>query len=97
LHDETPHEVKLKRLQHLQATIEDNVQRISENLVGTTQRILVERPSRKDTSELAGRTECNRVVNFPVGPNAARLIGQMMDVRVTQPLGHSLRGELILI
>ena len=97
LHDETPHEVKLKRLQHLQATIEANVQRISENLVGTTQRILVERPSRKDTSEWAGRTECNRVVNFPVGPNAARLIGQMMDVRVTQPLGHSLRGELILI
>ncbi len=97
LHDETPHAVKLKRLQHLQATIEANVQRISENLVGTTQRILVERPSRKDTSEWAGRTECNRVVNFPVGPNAARLIGQMMDVRVTQPLGHSLRGELILI
>ena len=97
LHDETPHAVKLKRLQHLQATIEANVQRISENLVGTTQRILVERPSRKDTSELAGRTECNRVVNFPAGPNAARLIGQMMDVRVTQPLGHSLRGELILI
>jgi len=97
LHDETPHEVKLKRLQHLQATIEANVQRISENLVGTTQRILVERPSRKDASEWAGRTECNRVVNFPAGPNAARLIGQMMDVRVTQPLGHSLRGELILI
>ena len=96
LHDETPHEVKLKRLQHLQATIEANVQRISENLVGTTQRILVERPSRKDASEWAGRTECNRVVNFPAGPNAARLIGQMMDVRVTQPLGHSLRGELIL-
>ena len=97
LHDETPHEVKLKRLQHLQATIEAHVQRISENLVGTTQRILVERPSRKDASEWAGRTECNRVVNFPAGPNAARLIGQMMDVRVTQPLGHSLRGELILI
>jgi len=97
LHDETPHEVKLKRLQLLQATIEANVQRISENLVGTTQRILVERPSRKDASEWAGRTECNRVVNFPAGPNAARLIGQMMDVRVTQPLGHSLRGELILI
>jgi tRNA-2-methylthio-N6-dimethylallyladenosine synthase len=97
LHDETPHEVKLKRLQHLQATIEANVQRISENLVGTTQRILVERPSRKDASEWAGRTECNRVVNFPAGPNAARLIGQMIDVWVTQPLGHSLRGELILI
>jgi tRNA-2-methylthio-N6-dimethylallyladenosine synthase len=97
LHDETTHEVKLKRLQHLQATIEAHVQRISENLVGTTQRILVERPSRKDASEWAGRTECNRVVNFPAGPDAARLIGQMMDVRVTQPLGHSLRGELILI
>jgi len=97
LHDETPHEVKLKRLQHLQATIEANVQRISENMVGSTQRILVERPSRKDASEWAGRTECNRVLNFPAGPHAARLIGQMMDVRVTQPLGHSLRGELILI
>jgi tRNA-2-methylthio-N6-dimethylallyladenosine synthase len=96
LHDDTPHAVKLKRLQHLQATIEANVQRISTNLVGSTQRILVERPSRKDASELAGRTECNRVVNFPAGPNAARLIGQMIDVRVTEPLGHSLRGELIL-
>ncbi len=95
LHDETPHEVKLKRLQHLQATIEANVQRISQNMVGSTQRILVERPSRKDASEWAGRTECNRVVNFPAGPNAARLIGQMIDVRVTEPLGHSLRGELI--
>jgi tRNA-2-methylthio-N6-dimethylallyladenosine synthase len=97
LQDDTPHEVKLKRLQHLQATIEANVQRISENMVGTTQRILVERPSRKDASDWAGRTECNRVLNFPAGPNAARLIGQMIDVRVTQPLGHSLRGELILI
>jgi len=97
LHDETPHEVKLKRLQHLQATIEANVQRISENMVGSTQRILVERPSRKDASDWAGRTECNRVLNFPAGPHAARLIGQMIDVRVTQPLGHSLRGELILI
>jgi tRNA-2-methylthio-N6-dimethylallyladenosine synthase len=97
LQDDTPHVVKLKRLQHLQATIEANVQRISENLVGSTQRILVERPSRKDASDWAGRTECNRVLNFPAGPNAARLIGQMIDVRVTQPLGHSLRGELILI
>jgi tRNA-2-methylthio-N6-dimethylallyladenosine synthase len=96
LHDETPHEVKLKRLQHLQATIEANVQRISQHMVGSTQRILVERPARKDKSELAGRTECNRVVNFPAGPNASRLIGQMVDVRVTDPLGHSLRGELLL-
>lgn len=96
LHDDTPHEVKLKRLQHLQATIEANVQRISHNMVGSTQRILVERPARKDKSDMAGRTECNRMVNFPAGPQAERLIGQMIDVRVTEPLGHSLRGELIL-
>ncbi|MFY7872074.1 MAG: tRNA (N6-isopentenyl adenosine(37)-C2)-methylthiotransferase MiaB, partial [Limnohabitans sp.] len=74
LHDDTPHEVKLKRLQHLQATIEQNVQRISHSRVGTVQRILVERPARKDPSDLAGRTECNRVVNFPGGPHMDRLI-----------------------
>jgi tRNA-2-methylthio-N6-dimethylallyladenosine synthase len=65
-------------------------------MVGSTQRILVERAARKDKSELAGRTECNRVVNFPAGPQSSRLIGQMIDVRITQPLGHSLRGELIV-
>ena len=96
LHDDTPHEVKLKRLQHLQATIEANVQRISASRVGTVQRILVERPARKDPSDLAGRTECNRVVNFPGGPNMDRLIGQMVDVRITQAYPHSLRGELVI-
>ena len=96
LHDDTPHEVKLRRLQHLQATIEQNVQRISESRVGTVQRILVERPARKDPSDLAGRTECNRVVNFPGGPNMDRLIGQMVDVRITQAYPHSLRGELVI-
>ena len=55
--------MKLKRLQHLQATIEENVARISESMVGKVERILVE-PSRKDPNELAGRTENNRVVNF---------------------------------
>ena len=96
LHDDTPHEVKLRRLHHLQATIEENVQRIGDSRVGTVQRILVERPSRKDATELAGRTECNRVVNFPGGPNMDRLIGQMADVRITQGLSHSLRGELVV-
>ncbi len=96
LHDDTPHEVKLKRLQHLQATIEANVQRISDSRVGTVQRILVERAARKDPTELAGRTECNRVVNFPGGPNRDRLIGQMVDVRITQAYPHSLRGELVI-
>ncbi|WP_332826956.1 tRNA (N6-isopentenyl adenosine(37)-C2)-methylthiotransferase MiaB [Ramlibacter sp.] len=92
LHDDTPHEVKLKRLQHLQAVLEDNVRRISASRVGTVQRILVEGPSRKDPNELMGRTECNRIVNFP-GP--ARLVGQMVDVTITEALPHSLRAEVL--
>jgi tRNA-2-methylthio-N6-dimethylallyladenosine synthase len=93
LHDDTPHEVKLRRLQHLQAVLEDNVRRISASRVGTIQRILVEGPSRKDKTELMGRTECNRIVNF-AGP--ARLVGQMADVTITEALPHSLRGEVVL-
>jgi tRNA-2-methylthio-N6-dimethylallyladenosine synthase len=99
LPDDTPHAVKLKRLQHLQATIEANVRRISASRQDTVQRILVEGPSRKSTAEipeLMGRTECNRVVNFPAGPNAARLVGQMVDVRITETMPHSLRGEVLL-
>lgn len=92
LPDDTPHAMKLKRLQHLQAVLEDNVRRISESRVGTVQRILVEGPSRKDASELMGRTECNRIVNFP-GPQ--RLAGRMVDVTITQALPHSLRGEVV--
>lgn len=95
LHDDTPHEVKLRRLHHLQATIEANVRRISQSRMGTVQRILVERPSRKDATELAGRTECNRVVNFPGGPQMLGLIGQMVDVRITDANPHSLRGEWV--
>ena len=96
LHDDTPHEVKLRRLQHLQATLEQNVQRISASRVGTVQRILVEGPSRKDPNELMGRTECNRIVNFAAGPQRDRLVGQMLDVRISQALPHSLRGELVI-
>jgi tRNA-2-methylthio-N6-dimethylallyladenosine synthase len=96
LHDDTPQELKLKRLQHLQATIEENVRRISAARVGTVQRILVEGPSRKDPNELMGRTECNRIVNFPGGPNPARLVGQMIDVTITSALPHSLRGEVVV-
>ncbi len=96
LHDDTPHAVKLKRLQHLQATIEDNVRRISAARVGTVQRILVQGPSRKDPSELMGRTECNRIVNFAAGAGRDRLLGQMLDVRITEALPHSLRGEVLL-
>ncbi|HKX94705.1 MAG TPA: tRNA (N6-isopentenyl adenosine(37)-C2)-methylthiotransferase MiaB, partial [Methylibium sp.] len=69
LHDETPQQLKLARLAQVQAEIEANARRISESRVGTVQRILVEGPSRKDASELMGRTECNRIVNFPGGAN----------------------------
>ena len=96
LHDDTPHEVKLKRLQQVQAAIEGNMKRISESRFGTVQRILVEGPSRKNPQELAGRTECNRVVNLPGGPNAQRLVGQLIDVKITQAMPHSLRGEVLL-
>ncbi|MFM2329491.1 MAG: hypothetical protein RLZZ494_1594, partial [Pseudomonadota bacterium] len=92
LEDDTPHEVKLKRLQTLQARLEENVAAISQKRVGTVQRILVEGPSRKDPNELMGRTECNRIVNFPA---PARLIGQMVDVTITSALPHSLRGEVV--
>jgi tRNA-2-methylthio-N6-dimethylallyladenosine synthase len=96
LPDDTPHAVKLKRLQHLQATLEENVRRISASREGTVQRILVEGPSRKNAAELMGRTECNRIVNFDGGPNSTRLVGQMIDVKITQALPHSLRGEVLL-
>jgi tRNA-2-methylthio-N6-dimethylallyladenosine synthase len=92
LPDATPYAVKLKRLQQVQHAIDDNMRRISESRVGTYQRILVDGPSRKDPNELAGRTECNRVVNFK-GP--ARLVGQMIDVRVTAVTSHTLRGEVV--
>ena len=93
LPDDTPHAVKLKRLQQVQAALETNIRRISESRVGTVQRILVEGPSRKDKTELMGRTECNRIVNF-AGPQ--RLVGQMVDVTITEALPHSLRGEVVL-
>ena len=96
LPDDTPHEVKLRRLQHLQATVEENVHRIGESRVGTVQRILVEGASRKSAAELMGRTECNRIVNFDAGPLGERLVGQMIDVHITQALPHSLRGAVVV-
>ncbi|NBD20559.1 tRNA (N6-isopentenyl adenosine(37)-C2)-methylthiotransferase MiaB [Aquabacterium fontiphilum] len=96
LADDTPHEVKLKRLQTLQAYLESNVQRYSQALVGTTQKILVEGPSRKNPIELMGRTECNRIVNFDGGPLRDRLIGELIDVTITQAYPHSLRAEVKL-
>ena len=81
-------------------TIEDNVRRISASRVGTVQRILVEGPARRagkdGAPELMGRTECNRIVNFDGGPLSARLVGQMLDVTITEALPHSLRGTPLL-
>ncbi len=92
LHDDTPHDVKLRRLQHLQGVINDNIKRISESRLGTVQRILVEGASKRDATELMGRTECNRVVNFVGLP---RLVGQLVDVRVTETRSYTLRGEVV--
>ncbi len=92
LPDQTPQTEKLRRLQELQTALEGHVRRISEARLGTVQKILVEGPSRKNALELMGRTECNRIVNFE---GAARLTGQLIDVRITQAYPHSLRGEVM--
>ena len=90
--DDTPQELKIRRLMRLQKTIEAQALRISEAMVGTTQRVLVEGHARKDASELAGRTDNNRVVNFA---GNERLIGRFIDVTITAALPHSLRGEAV--
>ena len=93
LHDDTPHDVKLARLHRLQAVLDDSVRAISASRLGTVQRILVEGASRKDPTEMMGRTECNRVVNFKGQP---RLIGQMLDITITEATQRSLRGEVLI-
>ena len=90
--DEVPHAVKQARLVKLQKRIEANELVISQSMVGNRERVLVERVSKKDASELAGRTDNNRVVNFP-GP--ARLIGHFAEVVITRAEPHSLRGERV--
>ncbi len=91
--DDTPHEVKMRRLYRLQEKINTQAAAISASMVGSVQRVLVEGPSKKDASELMGRTENNRIVNFPA---PARLIGQFVDVTITQAMPHSLRGEVVV-
>ena len=90
--DDTAADVKLKRLQRLQALIGKQASDIAQAMVGTRQTILVEGPSRRDSDELMGRTENNRIVNF-AGP--ARLIGQIIDVTITTAYTNSLRGEVV--
>jgi tRNA-2-methylthio-N6-dimethylallyladenosine synthase len=91
MRDDVPLAVKQARLERLQHRVETQAQQISRRMVGTVQRILVERPSRKDPRQLAGRTENNRVVNFD---GERDLIGRFVDVMITEALPNSLRGTL---
>ena len=91
LADDTPDAVKHARLERLQATINANAARISQAMVGTVQTVLVEGPSKKNPDELTGKTENMRSVNFPGHP---RLVGQFVDVVITQALSNSLRGRV---
>jgi len=92
--DDLALEVKQERLARLQVLLDTQAQGLSRRMVGSVQRVLVERPARKDARQLAGRTENNRVVNFP-GP--ASLIGHFLEVRITEALPNSLRGELLAV
>jgi tRNA-2-methylthio-N6-dimethylallyladenosine synthase len=88
--DDVPQAVKQERLARLQQRLTHQAQVISRRMVGTVQRVLVDGPSRKDPKELSGRTENNRVVNFP---GSTDLVGDFADVRITAALPNSLRGE----
>lgn len=91
LDDDTPMETKKKRLQLLQARINQQAMEISRGMVGSDQVVLVEKPSKKDLSQMAGRTENMRWVNFDA---PQELIGQFVTVRITEALPNSLRGRL---
>ncbi len=93
LPDDTPDAVKKERLARLQATIDANAKRISAAMVGSVQSVLVEGPSKKSPDELTGRTENMRFVNF-AGPT--RLIGQFVDVQITEAMSNSLRGRVVV-
>jgi len=92
LPDDVPLEVKKERLARLQKLVNQQAARISQRMIGSTQRILVEGESKKDQKQLAGRTENNRVVNFDGNP---RLVGEFIDVVITEALSNSLRGRVV--
>jgi tRNA-2-methylthio-N6-dimethylallyladenosine synthase len=94
LADDTPQAVKQERLRRLQKKIDEQEQAVSQKMVGTIQRILVEGPSRKDRNEMMGRTDNNRVVNFKGNP---RLIGQFVNMAITAVSTHTLRGEIAVL
>jgi len=90
--DDVPMEVKQARLQRLQKRITEMAFEISQNMVGTVQTVLVDRPARKDSTQISGRTENNRVVNFD---GSHDLIGSFVDVEITEALPNSLRGVML--
>src|SRR5699024_5788587 len=91
LADNVSMEEKKHRLARLQARLSQQARAVSEAMVGTGQPVLVERNARKDVTRVAGRTENNRWVNFDGEPE---LIGQMVDVEITEAMPNSLRGRL---
>lgn len=93
LTDEVSKEEKFDRLYRLQALVNEQADKISQEMIGTEQLVLVERLSRRDEAEIMGRTENNRIVNFP---GNARLIGQMVKVRITEALTNTLKGEMVI-
>ncbi|WP_417276032.1 tRNA (N6-isopentenyl adenosine(37)-C2)-methylthiotransferase MiaB [Castellaniella sp.] len=92
LDDPTAQAEKLERLHRLQALINQQAADISQSMVGSVQRLLVEGPSKRDPADMKGRSENNRIVNFAGQP---RLIGQMVDVRITETMTNTLRGEIV--
>lgn len=92
LPDDTPIEVKQQRLKILQQRIILNAQAISESMIGTTQRVLVTGKAKKNPDQQSGRTECNRVVNFP---SSLDLTGQFVEIQIQEALANSLRGNII--
>ena len=93
LPDEVPHEVKQRRLELLQQRLNSQARAISQRMVGSRQRVLVERPAKRDPRQLAGRTDNNRWVNFD-GPET--LLHHFADVVITEAMPNSLRGRLVV-
>jgi tRNA-2-methylthio-N6-dimethylallyladenosine synthase len=92
LPDDVPEEVKLARLQRMQKRLEQQAEAINLAMVGSVQRVMVERFAKKDKTELAGRTDNNRIVNFEGNP---RLMNQFVHVKITDAFPRSLRGEIV--
>ena len=96
LPDEVPHDVKQNRLEMLQARLNTQARAISQRMVGSRQRVLVERPAKRNPQQLAGRTDNNRWVNFDgPGEDPRRLINQFAEVVITEAMPNSLRGRLV--